>query len=210
MISTAALERGLDALGLAQSDHLSEQLVSFVADLVKWNKVYNLTAIREPHEILVQHIFDSLSIYPFVKGQTVIDVGTGGGFPGIPLAMIMPETRFTLLDSNGKKTRFLQQMVINHKLSNCEVIQSRAESYASKFDVVVCRAFASMADIVGYAGHLVGEGGSLLAMKGQVEMELAAIPDTFTVVEVIGLNVPDLDAERNLVVLKRAAILDSE
>lgn len=210
MISTAALERGFDALGLARNEDLSTRLTNFVSDLVKWNKVYNLTAIREPNEILVQHIFDSLSVHAYVTGPSVIDVGTGGGFPGIPLAMLMPDTQFTLLDSNGKKTRFLQQMVINHALDNCEVIQSRAESYSARFDVVICRAFASMADIVGYAGHLVGEGGSLLAMKGQLESELSDIPDTFVVNSTVELQVPDLQAKRHLVVLKRAALPVSE
>ena len=157
MISSRTLGTGLVELGLNQTDTLSERLSSFVADLVKWNKVYNLTAIRDPNQIVVQHIFDSLSVHTYIDGDTIIDVGTGGGFPGIPLAMLMPHRRFTLLDSNGKKTRFLQQMVINHGLTNCEVIQSRAESYAAEFDVVICRAFASLTDIVRFAGHLVAE-----------------------------------------------------
>jgi 16S rRNA (guanine527-N7)-methyltransferase len=205
MISKGAFQRGFKILGLGQNDDLAERLGDFVADLVKWNKVYNLTAIREPQQILSQHIFDSLSVHRYITGQTIIDVGTGGGFPGVPLAMLMPNKSFTLLDSNGKKTRFLQQMIINHGLTNCEVVQSRAESYKVKSDLVICRAFASLVDIVGYAGHLVEEGGSLLAMKGHLEDELDSVPDAFEVTQIVELDVPDLPAERRLVVMKPRA-----
>jgi 16S rRNA (guanine527-N7)-methyltransferase len=114
MISKEIICLDLEQLGLPADDLLAEKLSAFIGDLVKWNKVYNLTAIREPEQILTQHIFDSLSVHPYLTGSRIIDVGTGGGFPGIPLAMLMPKKLFTLLDSNGKKTRFLQQMVINH------------------------------------------------------------------------------------------------
>jgi len=193
---------GLDQLGIQANDILADKLRAFVDDLVKWNKVYNLTSIREPEQILTQHIFDSLSVYPYLDGARIIDVGSGGGFPGIPLAMLMPKMLFTLLDSNGKKTRFLQQMVINHGLSNCDVVQSRAESFTPQFDAVICRAFAALPDIVSFAGHLVSNEGVLLAMKGQLE-ESHPLPAGFRVMDIHRLTVPGMCAERHLVVLRR-------
>tara|TARA_R110002073_G_scaffold4917_21_gene31180 strand:+ start:9929 stop:10543 length:615 start_codon:yes stop_codon:yes gene_type:complete len=203
MITQKMIVNGLAQLGLEEDGALADQFSAFVDDLIKWNKVYNLTAIREPGQILTQHIFDSLSVHAHVKGSRVIDVGTGAGFPGIPLAMLMPHRSFTLLDSNGKKTRFLQQVLINHSLGNCEVVQSRAESYAPQFDVVICRAFAALPEIVSFAGHLVAEKGELLAMKGQLLEDSGALPNNFRVKEVHPLFVPGLDAERHLVVLGR-------
>ncbi|MFT4796661.1 MAG: 16S rRNA (guanine527-N7)-methyltransferase [Candidatus Azotimanducaceae bacterium] len=203
MIAYDLLLKGLGQLDLDSVPDLEARLGAFVADLVKWNKVYNLTAIREIEQIIPQHIFDSLSVHPYINGQTIVDVGTGGGFPGIPLAMIMPDKQFTLLDSNGKKTRFLQQMIINHRLTNCVVVQSRAESYAAQFDVVICRAFAALDEIVVQAGHLVAEGGQLLAMKGQSPDGFASLPGTFTVSEVHKLVVPALNADRHLIALQR-------
>ena len=202
MISKKKICLGLEQLGLQADDLLADKLSAFVDDLVKWNKVYNLTSIREPEQILIQHIFDSLSVHPYLEGSRIIDVGTGGGFPGIPLAMLMPKKQFTLLDSNGKKTRFLQQMVINHGLGNCDVVQSRAESFAPLFDVVICRAFAALPDIVSFAGHLVTGEGVLLAMKGQLE-DSRPLPDGFQVIDVHRLTVPGMNAERHLVVLRR-------
>jgi 16S rRNA (guanine527-N7)-methyltransferase len=202
MISKEIICLDLEQLGLPADDLLAEKLSAFIGDLVKWNKVYNLTAIREPEQILTQHIFDSLSVHPYLKGSRIIDVGTGGGFPGIPLAMLMPKKLFTLLDSNGKKTRFLQQMVINHGLANCDVVQSRAESFAAQFDVVICRAFAPLPDIVSFAGHLVSDEGVLLAMKGQLE-ESHPLAGDFKVMDIHRLTVPRMSAERHLVVLRR-------
>lgn len=196
------LDQGLDALGVDATPALIGNLNSFVDDLLKWNKVYNLTAIRDRQQIFTHHIFDSLSVHGFIGSQPVIDVGTGGGFPGIPLAMIAPHQRFTLLDSNGKKTRFLQQVLINRGLTNCEVVQSRAESYSGEFETVVCRAFASLREMIDYAGHLVSQSGRLLAMKGLVEDELKDVPTSFEVEAVHKLVVPGLDADRHLVVMR--------
>lgn len=197
------LESGMKALGLEVDSDRSDRLLDFVGDLLKWNKVYNLTAIRNEHDVLRQHLLDSLSISPHLEAETVIDVGTGGGFPGIPLSLFHPETDFVLLDSNIKKTRFLQQMVINHGLRNCEVVHTRAESYSQTFEVVVCRAFASLPDIIELAGHMVAPGGKLLAMKGQLNQEVDEIAENsaFSVQEIIPLDVPGLDAERHLIVL---------
>lgn len=202
MISREMISLGLEQLGIPTDDLLADKLSAFIDDLVKWNKVYNLTAIREPEQIIIQHIFDSLSVHPYLEGSRIIDVGTGGGFPGIPLSMLMPKKLFTLLDSNGKKTRFLQQMVINHGLGNCDVVQSRAESFAPQFDVVICRAFAALPDIVSFAGHLVSDEGMLLAMKGHLE-ESHPLPGDFRVMDSHKLIVPGMSAERHLVVLRR-------
>lgn len=206
MSQTYDLESGLEELGFGDSTDLAKRMMAFVEDLKKWNKVYNLTAIRKTEDIVVQHLLDSLSISPYLEAQSVIDVGTGGGFPGIPLAMVHEQTRFALLDSNVKKTRFLQQMVINHQLQNCEVLHTRAESFIGTFDAVVCRAFASLPDIVGYAGHLVAPGGKLLAMKGQLGDEVDLLDESNTelkVENIVTLSVPGLEAQRHLVVLGR-------
>jgi len=203
MTSSDLMLDGLRQLGLEAVPQLADRLGAFIADLVKWNKVYNLTAIREIEQIIPQHIFDSLSVHTYINGQTIVDVGTGGGFPGIPLAMVMPDRHFTLLDSNGKKTRFLQQMVINHRLTNCVVVQSRAESHGSQFDVVICRAFAALDEIVANAGHLVAAEGQLLAMKGQSQDDFSSLPDTFSVKGVHKLVVPGLNADRHLIALQR-------
>lgn len=200
------LASGLATLGFSQTEDLSERLLSFSADLLKWNKVYNLTAIKTLDEVVIQHLLDSLSISDQISGDSVIDVGTGGGFPGVPLAMVHPNVRFTLLDSNVKKTRFLQQMVINHKLENCDVLHMRAESCEGRYQQVVCRAFASLPNIVKFCGHLVADGGALLAMKGQPEEEpevMESAGGLFRIENVLPLEVPHLTAMRHLVVLVR-------
>ena len=197
---------GLKSLGLSTGGGLATRLLAFLDDLEKWNKVYNLTAIRNRSDMVVQHVLDSLSIAPYVNAASVVDVGTGGGFPGVPLAMNYPDKTVVLLDSNVKKTRFLQQMIINHDLRNCEVMHTRAESCDRVFGAVVCRAFASLPDIIKFAGHLVEPNGKLLAMKGQLGDELEQVSesqDEFSVDEVIPLLVPGLDAQRHLVVLSR-------
>lgn len=206
MSTSVRLNRGLDKLGLSKHDDLSERLLAFVDDLIKWNKVYNLTSIRNPDEIVTQHLLDSLSIHPHLTTGSLVDVGAGGGFPGIPLAMCFPDMPISLLDSNVKKTRFLQQAVINHKLKNCNVIHSRAESCDLAFDQVVCRAFASLANIVQFAGHLVSDNGRLLAMKGKLIEELEEFEQAdngFRIIDMIQLEVPSLDAQRYLVAMER-------
>ena len=200
------LERGLVELGLSVKPSFADQLLVFMDDLLKWNKVYNLTSITKPDQVLTQHLLDSLSIHDYMDGASIIDVGTGGGFPGIPLAMYYQDASFSLLDSSVKKTRFLQQMVINHQLKNCSVVHSRAEDHDKKYDRVVCRAFASLPKIIQFSGHLVSENGKLLAMKGQLGPEIKEVEESglgFQIVEVKKLQVPGLNAERHLVVLER-------
>lgn len=204
-----ALAPGLKALGITLPAGGETALLHYVELLVRWNRAYNLTAIRDPEEMLVKHVLDSLSILPFVDASPVADVGTGAGLPGIPLAVARPDLRFTLLDSNGKKTRFVTQAVAELKLANVEVVQARAEGYrpAAPFARVVSRAFASLRDFAGLAGCLVAPGGRLLAMKGaRPEAELSEIPPGFRLLAVHPLAVPGLDAERCLVVLEKQAV----
>ncbi len=198
---TFQLEKGLQTLGVASTPEQVALLIEYLALLEKWNKVYNLTAIRDPQEMLVKHLLDSLATVPYIEGQRWIDVGTGGGLPGIPLAIMFPEKQIDLLDSNSKKTRFLIQVKAELDLKNTQVIHDRVENYqpAELYDAVISRAFASMNDMLNWTNHLLKEGGAWWAMKGQKEFEdLTALPGQVSVQEVIELSVPELDAERML------------
>ncbi|HEY8035952.1 MAG TPA: 16S rRNA (guanine(527)-N(7))-methyltransferase RsmG [Methylobacter sp.] len=193
------LASGIAALNLNVTDQNIDQLLSFIKLIEKWNKAYNLTAIRNREEMARLHILDSLSIMPHIEGKRVIDIGTGAGLPGIPLAICLPETEFTLLDSNAKKTRFVQQAVLELKLKNVEVIHSRVENYHPEqaYDAVLTRAFAGLSDIMKLTAHLLAPDGVLLAMKGQPpEAELAEITAKKSVISV---SVPGADVERCLV-----------
>jgi 16S rRNA (guanine527-N7)-methyltransferase len=193
------LVSGMASLNLNVTDHQVDQLLAFIKLIEKWNKAYNLTAIRDMKEMARLHILDSLAILPHVEGKRVIDIGTGAGLPGIPLAICLPETGFTLLDSNAKKTRFVQQVVLELKLKNVEVCHSRAENFHPEkaYDAVLTRAFASLPDIVKLTAHLLGKGGVLLAMKGQnLDAELEQIAGKKSVIPV---SVPGADVERCLV-----------
>lgn len=193
------LVSGIASLNLNVTDHQVDQLLDFIKLIEKWNKAYNLTAIRDREEMARLHILDSLAIVPHVESQRVIDIGTGAGLPGIPLAICLPEISFTLLDSNAKKTRFVQQVVLELKLKNVEVLHSRVENYHPEkaFDVVLTRAFAGLPDIVKLTAHLLTQDGVLLAMKGQTpDAELAEITAKKSVISV---SVPDSDVERCLV-----------
>ncbi|HEY1991730.1 MAG TPA: 16S rRNA (guanine(527)-N(7))-methyltransferase RsmG [Gammaproteobacteria bacterium] len=200
------LAPGLRALGVALPAGGEAALVHYVELLARWNQAYNLTAVREPAEMVSKHLLDSLAILPFVAGPTLADVGTGAGLPGIPLALARPDLKFTLLDSNGKKTRFVTQAVAELRLSNVTVVQARTETWRAPapFAQVVSRAFASLGDFAKLAGGLSGPGGRLLAMKGaDPQDEVAALPAGFRVVAVHPLKVPGLDAERCLVELEK-------
>lgn len=194
---------GLTALELSLSDYQIEQLLSFVRLIEKWNKAYNLTAIRNQEEMVNLHLLDSLAIVPFISGQRVIDIGTGAGLPGIPLAICLPDREFTLLDSNAKKTRFVQQAALELKLNNVTVCHHRAENYRPEklFDTVLTRAFASLADIVKLTAHLLAKDGALMAMKGlNPDEELAQLPAAVSAkATIIPVRVPGLDIERCLV-----------
>ena len=204
----SGLVPGLKALGTALPAGGEARLLAYVELLARWNQAYNLTAIRDPGEMLTKHVLDSLAVLPFVAAGPCADVGTGAGLPGIPLAIARPEVRFTLLDSNGKKTRFVTQAVAELKLGNVEVVQARAEAWqpAAPFPQVLSRAFASLQDFTRLAGGLAAPGGRLLAMKGaRPDEEIAALPAGFRLLAVHHLKVPGLAAERCLVELEKQA-----
>ncbi|ASO12624.1 16S rRNA (guanine(527)-N(7))-methyltransferase RsmG [Salmonella enterica subsp. salamae serovar 57:z29:z42] len=199
------LSRLLDEAGISLTDHQKTLLVDYVDMLHKWNKAYNLTSVRDPAEMVVRHILDSIVVAPYLQGQRFIDVGTGPGLPGIPLAIVLPDAHFTLLDSLGKRVRFLRQVQHELKLENITPVQSRVEAYPSEppFDGVISRAFASLNDMVSWCHHLPGEKGRFYALKGQLpEDEIASLPDDFNVESVEKLRVPQLEGERHLVIIK--------
>ena len=201
------LVEGAEAMGIHLDPEAQGRMLEFCALLIKWNRAYNLTAITEPQQIVSLHLLDSLSVSPYLPNGRVIDVGSGGGLPGIPLAIIKPDQAFVLLDSNGKKTRFMVQAVGELGLKNVTVVNQRAEDYqpAELFDVIISRAFASVAAMVSQCGHLLGPGGRMLAMKGRPSPEeLSAISGGFSVAEVIRLEIPGLNAERTLLMLERS------
>ena len=189
---------GLESLKLSLSDDKIERLLDFITLLEKWNKAYNLTAIRDREDMVRLHLLDSLSIATYVEGKRVIDIGTGAGLPGIPLAICLPEIEFVLLDSNAKKTRFVQQAILELKLKNVSVCHNRVEQYHPEkgFDTAITRAFASLSDIVGLTAHLLSKNGVLLAMKGQAPDVVKLESATTTLIPV---NVPGIAAERCLV-----------
>ena len=181
-----------------------QRLLAFVRLLAKWNAAYNLTAVRDPEDMITRHLLDSLVLLPYLQGPRVLDIGTGPGLPGLPLAIARPNDFFTLLDANAKKTRFVTQAVGELGLKNVEVVQERVENYHPelKFDTLVARAFSSIADMLHSARHLCAPGGRFLAMKGVYpEDELAAIPADYTVNEVLALKVPGLGAARHLAII---------
>jgi 16S rRNA (guanine527-N7)-methyltransferase len=201
----------LDALiaqtDLEVSDQQRDLLVGYVEMLDKWNKAYNLTSVRNPEEMLVKHILDSIIVSTHLQGERFIDVGTGPGLPGIPLAIMCPEKQFFLLDSLGKRIRFIKQALHELKIENVTPIQSRVEEFQpeEKFDAVLSRAFASMVDMVNWCHHLPKpETGLFLALKGQLpQSEIEELPEWCSVTDVKALNVPELEGERHLVILSR-------
>ena len=196
----------LKAAGISLSDQQKAQLVAYVGLLDKWNKAYNLTSVRDPQQMLVRHILDSIVVAPHLKGERFIDVGTGPGLPGIPLAIVLPQAHFTLLDSLGKRVRFLRQVQHELGLTNVAPVQSRVEEFPSEppFDGVISRAFASLQDMVSWCHHLPSAQGCFYALKGvRPDEEIASLPAGFRLVSVNALNVPELDGERHLVVIAR-------
>lgn len=197
------LAAGLAALQLSLSQTQSQQLLDYLALLCKWNRAYNLTAVRDPGQMVTRHLLDSLAIAPWITAQRYIDVGTGGGLPGVPLSILFPEREFHLLDSNGKKTRFLFQVKTALGLDNMVVHQARVESFRSgePFDGVLSRAFASLEDMLRGCRQLVAPGGRLLAMKGVCpDREIDAVSAECDV-QVYPLDVPGLAEERHLLIL---------
>lgn len=200
-----ALAAGLVALNVVVDDRERQRLLRFISLLQKWNRVYNLTAITAPQDMLVRHLLDSLAMTPYIRGPRVLDVGTGAGLPGIPLAIALPDVRFTLLDSVAKKTRFVTQAIGELGLDNVRVETERVERYhpAELFDTVISRAFSSLADFVAAAGPHCRPNGLLLAMKGRYPAdEFAALPADYRVEETVRLNVPGLNEERHVILVR--------
>lgn len=202
------LSRGATELGIELNEHQHSQLLGYLALLIKWNKAYNLTAVRDPNEMVSRHLLDSLSVVPFVaQGRASwLDVGSGGGMPGIPLAIMFPDRQFTLLDSNGKKTRFLTQVKLELKLANLEVIHSRVEAFTPSvpFSGICSRAFSSLQDFSDWTRHLGDTDTRWLAMKGvHPDDELQALPADFELTATHVLKVPGCQGQRHLLILRR-------
>jgi 16S rRNA (guanine527-N7)-methyltransferase len=197
------LAAGVAEMGLEVTPEQQKKLLDYLALLHKWNGVYNLTAIRKQEQMVSNHLLDSLAVLPHLWPRRWLDVGSGAGLPGIVLAVMRPEWSFTLLDSNSKKTGFVQQAVIELGLSNVEVRCERVEQWQvqQKFDGIISRAFAEAADFVTLTRHLLADGGRWAAMKGAPEQELARLPEGVVVEKVIMLQIPELEAARSLVVL---------
>nr|WP_217271773.1 16S rRNA (guanine(527)-N(7))-methyltransferase RsmG [Pantoea stewartii] len=196
----------LQAANISLTDQQKQQLVAYVGLLDKWNKAYNLTSVRDPQQMLVRHILDSIVVAPHLKGARFIDVGTGPGLPGIPLSIVMPDAHFTLLDSLGKRVRFLRQVQHELGLTNITPVQSRVEDFPAEppFDGVISRAFASLDDMVSWCNHLPAEDGHFYALKGvRPDDEIANLPAGYALDSVVALRVPQLEGERHLVIIGR-------
>jgi len=201
------LNKLLAQTSIKLTDEQKLKLVKYVELLDKWNKAYNLTSVREPSQMMVKHILDALVVAPHINGKNYIDVGTGPGLPGIVLAIALPDTQFILLDSLGKRVRFLTQVKHELGLTNVTPVQSRVEDYQApvKLDGVLSRAFASIQDMVQWCEHLIDDSGKFIALKGQYpEEELASLPENIKFVENIILEVPGLNAQRHLIILNKA------
>tara|TARA_R110002095_G_scaffold85214_1_gene74106 strand:+ start:4748 stop:5404 length:657 start_codon:yes stop_codon:yes gene_type:complete len=199
------LNQGLRQLDLTLTAEQQALLLRYVSLLHKWNRTYNLTAIRQPEAMIERHLLDSLCVVPYISGQRIADVGTGPGLPGIVLAIVYPEKQFTLMDSNGKKTRFLQQVKQDLELDNIDIYNGRVEAYPlqQSFDTVISRAFASLHAMLTWTASLAAVDGSFLAMKGAYpEQELAELPAGFELLAAHQLQVPGSDAERHLLEFK--------
>lgn len=204
----ASLSAGVQEMGLALNEAQIDQMLAYLALLSKWNAVYNLTAIRDPQEMVKQHLLDSLSAAPaFTDARNVLDVGAGGGLPGMMLAIAYPQTRISMIDTVSKKTAFLSQAKAELGLSNVTVFTGRVEQLevTEKFDVITSRAFSELCNFINWSGHLLAEGGQFIAMKGVAPaQEIERLPAGWAVTGVQPLQVPGLNAERHLVFVRRA------
>ncbi|EDP99863.1 16S rRNA (guanine(527)-N(7))-methyltransferase RsmG [Shewanella benthica] len=201
---SALLGEYLAEMNLTATEQQQQQLVGFVEMLNKWNKAYNLTSVRDPQQMLIRHIMDSLAVSAHLVGERFIDVGTGPGLPGIPLAIMNPDKHFVLLDSLGKRIRFLKQVQFNLGIDNISSVESRVEAYEpeEKFDGVLSRAFASIEDMLHWCHHLPTDNGCYYALKGQLaEDEMTNIPQGYQLTDVIKLSVPRLDEQRHLLIV---------
>ncbi len=202
------LQRGLLALGLTLAPEIQQSLRDYLALIEKWNRVYNLTAIREPGKMVSHHLLDSLAVAPHLHAKRLLDVGSGAGLPGIPLALAQPAMQVTLLDSNHKKAAFLNQAVMELKLKNVAVCAERVESWHTdqRFDVIISRAFSDMGEFVRMTQHLLAPGGMFAAMKGlHPYEEIDKLPPGFKVKQVLPLAVPGLDGARHLALIEMDA-----
>jgi len=198
------LEDGLYELGLDEELAGDDRLMEYITELMNWNRIYNLTSVRKPTEIVPRHILDSLSVIPHLKGNRILDIGTGAGLPGIPLAIACPEREFVLLDSSSKKLRFIQQTLTILDLDNVSLEHTRIEDYRpdSLFDTVICRAFSDLRDLYQHAMRLCVADGRMLAMKGIYPMaEIESLENKDVIDDVVSLHVPGLDADRHLVLM---------
>jgi 16S rRNA (guanine527-N7)-methyltransferase len=198
------LQQGLKELNIPSDENKLESLLAFIKLIDKWNKAYNLTAVRNQEKMARLHMLDSLAVLPFIQGTQVADIGTGAGLPGIPLAIFLPDVEFTLVDSNSKKTRFVQQAILELKLQNVKVIHSRVEKFQSEtlFTTVIMRAFSSLQNIIHLTEHLLTDQGILLAMKGQKpDKELDEISRPYSI---LPIQVPGIEAERCLIRIQGA------
>jgi len=202
------LEFGLKQMGQHFSVPVQQKLVHYIQLIARWNKTFNLTAIRDVEDMVSRHLLDSLAVQPYIEGKTILDVGSGAGLPGIPFAITSPDKRFYLIDSNGKKTRFLTQAKIDLKLENVEVIHQRVEDYQPVadghriyFDVITARAYATTDDILRSTAHLQGNDTSILVMQGKLDKRIES--DRYHIVESHLLEVYGLDAERHLLEIKK-------
>ena len=199
------LRAGLTALGLELDASVIERQLDYLDLLLRWNAAYNLTAVRDAGEMVTRHLLDSLAVLPFVSGESLADLGTGAGLPGIPLALAKPGLEVHLVDSNGKKARFLREAVRQLKLEGARVEESRVEAVVGKFDCITARAFATLSDMLALGGYLLADEGRWLALKGRFPQdELDNLPVGFQMEAVHRLEIPGLDAERHLVIIKRS------
>jgi 16S rRNA (guanine527-N7)-methyltransferase len=188
------------------SELQKQQLINYILLMHKWNKAYNLTSVRDPQDMLIKHIFDSIVISPHLQGSHFADVGTGAGLPGIPLAIMNPDKTFLLIDSLGKRIRFIKQSLYELKINNVTAMQTRVEDVVLEkpLDGVLSRAFASLRDMLNWCGSLTDENGLFLALKGQVnQLELDEIPTGFKVIECVDLAIPKFKGERHLIKVKK-------
>jgi 16S rRNA (guanine527-N7)-methyltransferase len=201
------LESGLRELGISMGTQDLSRLVEYVALLDKWNRVYNLTAIRDAGSVVSVHLLDCLAAVPYLRGNGVLDVGSGAGLPGIPISVARPDLRVTMLESSHKKAAFLRQAVAELQLKNAAIVCERAESWQPRetFDCIISRAFAELSEFVTLTEHLLAQRGLLVAMKGVHPYdEIAKLPPEFRVTQVRRLRVPGLEAERHLVLIERS------
>ena len=207
----ARLCAGTAELGLATTAEARERLLDYVELLMRWNAAYNLTGVRDPADMVTRHLLDSLAVAAYVQGDSLADLGSGAGLPGIPLAILEPARQHVLIDSNGKKTRFLREAVRTLALDNVRVEQSRVEDARGQFDCITARAFATLTDMLALGGHLLAPQGVWLALKGQWHKEeILGVPAGFQVTDVHPLAVPGLGAARHVVIIRRTQTLAQE